>query len=65
MKQLLIFHFLPYFQTALSDAVFSTLVKNELLRYLDPNDEVQELAVNVESIFYDLAFWKPSWLFRL
>ena len=40
----------------INDTVFASLVKNELLRYLDPNDEVQELAVNVESIFYDSGF---------
>lgn len=40
----------------MNDTVFASLVKNELLRYLDPNDPVQELAVNVESIFYDSGF---------
>lgn len=32
------------------------LVKNDVDRYLDPNDELQELAVNVESIIYDTGF---------
>lgn len=40
----------------MNDTVFAQLVRNELLRYLDPNDEVQELAVNVESVFYDSGF---------
>lgn len=40
----------------LSDAVFATLVKNEMEAYLDPNSPVQELAVNVESIVYDSGF---------
>lgn len=40
----------------LTDTVFAQLVEEELARYLDPNDEVQELAVNVESILYDSGF---------
>lgn len=37
-------------------ATHALLVKNDVERYLDPNDEVQELAVNVESIIYDTGF---------
>ena len=40
----------------LNDTIFANLVKNELLRYLDQNDQVQDLAVNVESTFYDSGF---------
>lgn len=37
-------------------ATHALLVKNNVNRYLDPNDELQELAVNVESIIYDTGF---------
>lgn len=37
-------------------ATHALLVKNDVERYLDPNDELQELAVNVESIIYDTGF---------
>lgn len=40
----------------LTDAAFATLVKNEMEAYIDPNNFVQELAVNVESIMYDSGF---------
>jgi len=40
----------------LTDEVFARLVKNEMLEYLNPNSQVQELAVNVESIIYDSGF---------
>jgi hypothetical protein len=40
----------------MSDAVFSELVKAEMEAYLDPNNEVQEIATNVESIIYDTGF---------
>lgn len=35
---------------------FNTLVKNELARYLDPDDEVQDLVKNPESVMYDSGF---------
>jgi hypothetical protein len=34
----------------------ANLVTDEINRYLDPNDELQELALNVESIIYDTGF---------
>ena len=40
----------------LSDANHAILVKNEVNRYLDRNDFVQELAYNVESIIYDSGY---------
>lgn len=40
----------------MDDATFARLVKNEMEAYLDPNSSVQDLAVNVESIFYDSGF---------
>lgn len=40
----------------MTDEIFSTLVIAELDRYTDANDEVQDLAVNVESIMYDSGF---------
>jgi len=40
----------------LNDVVHAQLVENELARYLDPNDELQDIAVNVESIIYDTGF---------
>lgn len=40
----------------MDDETFARLVKNEMEAYLDPNSSVQDLAVNVESIFYDSGF---------
>lgn len=40
----------------INDATHALLVETELARYLDPNDSVQELAVNAESIIYDSGF---------
>ncbi len=40
----------------MSNALFADLVSTEVKRYLDPNDPVQDMAVNVESIFYDSGF---------
>lgn len=40
----------------MTNEVFDQLVKEELEAYLDPNNPVQELAVNVESIMYDSGF---------
>lgn len=40
----------------MNNDVFAALVKAEMDAYLDPNDEVQELATNVESIIYDTGF---------
>ena len=37
-------------------ATHAALVSAQMQRYLDPNDELQELAVNVESIVYDTGF---------
>lgn len=40
----------------MTNDTYNALVKAELERYVDPNDNVQDLAVNVESIFYDSGF---------
>jgi hypothetical protein len=40
----------------MTNEVFDTLVKNQVTRYSDPDDEVQELAVNPESTIYDSGF---------
>jgi hypothetical protein len=40
----------------MNDTAFATLVTNEMAAYLDPNDPVQEIALNVESIMYDSGF---------
>lgn len=40
----------------MNDAAFATAVSAQVTRYLDPNDSLQELAVNVESIVYDSGF---------
>jgi len=40
----------------INDTIFAQLVKDEVAKYADPNDSVQELAVNVESIMYDSGF---------
>jgi hypothetical protein len=40
----------------IDDDTHARLVKNDVMRYLDPNDELQELAVHVESIMYDSGF---------
>ena len=40
----------------MTDDAFAQLVTQEMNAYLDPNDPVQEKAVNVESIFYDTGF---------
>lgn len=40
----------------LDAATFNRLVKNEVMEYLNPNSELQEVAVNVESIIYDSGF---------
>lgn len=40
----------------MNDTLFAELVERELERYLDPDDELMETAVNVESIFYDSGF---------
>ena len=40
----------------MTNDVFASLVETEMARYLDANDEVQEVAVNVESIMYDSGF---------
>ena len=43
----------------MTDEDFADLVEARMQAYLDPNNEVQELATNVESIFYDSGF--PLW----
>jgi len=40
----------------MDNATHAALVTNEMARYLDPQDEVQDIAVNVESIIYDTGF---------
>jgi len=40
----------------MTDETHARLVKNDVMRYLDPNDELQELAYHVESIIYDSGF---------
>jgi hypothetical protein len=40
----------------MTQASFDQLVREEMEAYLDPNNPVQELAVNVESIIYDTGF---------
>ena len=40
----------------MNNEVFAQLVKEQMEVYLDPNNEVQELAVNVESVMYDSGF---------
>lgn len=40
----------------MSNVGFDILVSEEMQRYLDPNDEVQDLAYHVESIIYDSGF---------
>ena len=40
----------------MSDELFAKLVERELERYLDPDDELMETAIHVESIFYDSGF---------
>jgi hypothetical protein len=40
----------------MNDDLFAHLVGNKLEEYLDQNSELQEPAVNVESIFYDSGF---------
>lgn len=40
----------------LSNENFETLVVREMQKYLDPDSEVMDMAVNVESIIYDSGF---------
>ena len=40
----------------IDNQAFANLVTNALHSYTDPNDPVQDVAVNVESIFYDTGF---------
>lgn len=39
---------------------FETLVVREMQKYLDPDSEVMDMAVNVESIIYDSGFTLPT-----
>ena len=43
----------------LSNEVFEQLVSKEMDKYLDPNSEVMDLAVNSETILYDSGFTLP------
>lgn len=54
-------HNMPFFMKGgkdgtLSDENFEKLIQNEMDKYLDKNSEVMDLAVNVESIFYDSGY---------
>lgn len=40
----------------LSNEMFETLVVAEMQKYLDPDSEVHDLAINVDSIMYDSGF---------
>lgn len=40
----------------MNDTVHAQLVEEAMAAYLDPNNEVQDLAYNVESIIYDTGF---------
>lgn len=40
----------------MSDELFAHLVEKELEHYLNPDDELMETAIHVESIFYDSGF---------
>lgn len=40
----------------MSDEAFALAVQTRLARYMDPDDEVQDLAYNVESIMYDSGY---------
>jgi hypothetical protein len=40
----------------ISDANFATAVSAAMADYADPNSNVQDMAVNVESVFYDSGF---------
>lgn len=40
----------------LSDAMYNRLVKRELERYADKEDELMDVAYHVESVFYDSGF---------
>lgn len=40
----------------MNDQVFAELVEEYMERYIDPNDELQDLAYHVESIVYDSGF---------
>lgn len=40
----------------LSNEMFETLVRKEMAKYLDPDSDVQDTAINVESIIYDTGY---------
>ena len=40
----------------MSNTLFGALVRTEMARYQDPDDIVQDTAINVESTFYDTGF---------
>lgn len=44
----------------LDNEMFETLVVREMQKYLDPDSEVMDMAVNVESIIYDSGFTLPT-----
>lgn len=41
---------------SLDNVTFNQLVRDQMELYMDPNSEMQELALNVESIIYDTGF---------
>lgn len=40
----------------MNDALFAGLVKNKIVEYADANSDLQDIAINVESIVYDSGF---------
>ena len=40
----------------MNDTAFATAVSGAMADYADPNSDVQDMAVNVESVFYDSGF---------
>ena len=40
----------------INNEIYEELVKEKLAEYIDPDSEVQDLAINVESIIYDSGF---------
>ncbi len=45
---------------SLTNEMFELLVKQDMLKYNDTESDVQDLAVNVESIFWDSGFTVPT-----
>ena len=40
----------------MNNTLFADLVTQQVLRYIDPNDPIQDIAMNVESVMYDTGF---------